>query len=118
MRLAVFLTLFFALVACDSGSSHYSTYQEAKADKLFFDRWLPDILPQTTTDIVTNNDLKTNTSQGHFTIPERDLPNFIYKLQPLNNRTYTYGALTDPYYWEFQVKENGRVDYFLKSRLG
>ena len=116
MRFLMLVSLVLSIIGCDSQTSHYQNYQEAKAGKLFFDRWLPDILPRSTVDIVTKHNLKTNTSTGQFTIPERDLPKFIYNLNPINNKTYSYGGVNDSFVWIFRVEDNGVVHYTLKSR--
>lgn len=116
MRLSFCLVLALLLIGCDSNSTHYNTYSEAKANNLFFNRWLPDILPQSTINIETNHNLKNNTSEGHFTIPKRDLPKFIYKLQPLNDKIYMYGGASDSFVWIFRVEDEGLVHYQLKSK--
>jgi sigma54-dependent transcription regulator len=56
---------------CSCGNSdvvthRYGTLADARSDKLFLKGWLPDILPVSTHDIVTTNDLDLNTSTGEF----------------------------------------------------
>jgi len=115
MRNTIFLALALLLIGCDSNSAHYSTYNEAKANNLFFNRWLPDILPTSTVNIETHHNLETNTSEGHFTIPEYDLPKFIYELHPITDKTYTYGSSRDAFVWFFSVEDDGLVRYRLIS---
>jgi hypothetical protein len=63
-----------AVVAIDyfdpsmTATSRYATLDAARADRLFERGWLPDILPPSTRDIRTRNNLDSNTSEGDFTI--------------------------------------------------
>jgi hypothetical protein len=59
-----------ALLVCgcsDTVSSRYETRAEAEADKLFQRGWLPSIIPQSSCEITTKNDLDINESEGEFT---------------------------------------------------
>ncbi len=55
------------LTSCgDVVTTHYSTLNEAKADRLFARGWLPDVLPPSATNIEVSNDLDLNHSWGRF----------------------------------------------------
>ncbi len=92
-------------------SDTYNTYQQAKANKLFDRGWLPDILPTTTTDITTHNNLDLNTSYGSFIIPINELDNFVKKLTVINGG---YCYQTSDSRWQFDINfTNGKVEYQL-----
>ena len=78
--------LFAALVAlilcaCDTVTDHYGTLEEARKDRLFERGWLPDILPVTSVDIVTSNELDLNYSIGSFDFAVEDGPKFFAQLE-------------------------------------
>ncbi len=55
-----------SLAFSDIASDTYPTLQEARNKKLFERGWLPDILPPSSHNIETNNNLDLNTSWGKF----------------------------------------------------
>ena len=61
-------------------TSRYETRTEAEADSLFGRGWLPDIIPQSSINIVTKNDLDLNTSRGEFSFADEDLLQFLSHL--------------------------------------
>ena len=60
-------------------TSVYDTLADARSDRLFERGWLPDILPRSTVDIETNNDLDWNTSHGEFSFDAVDFQRFAGK---------------------------------------
>ena len=74
------------LCACDlqadTVESGYATLAEPRQDELFERGWLPDILPPSTRDIRTNNNLDHNTSTGEFSFDPKDAPAFTARLKP------------------------------------
>jgi hypothetical protein len=65
----------------DSVTENYATLADARADRLFQRGWLPDILPETTTNIRTSNNLDINVSLGEFDLESADAAAFYAKLQ-------------------------------------
>lgn len=77
--LSLFVCLFVA--SCyDTVTSTYPDMASARADRLFERGWLPDVLPESTTNIRTSNDLDINISEGEFTLAPKDTPVFQAKL--------------------------------------
>jgi hypothetical protein len=68
MRKFLALVAVLSLAGCisDEVTSQYATLAEARADRLFVRGWLPDILPPSSHDIRTSNNLDRNTSEGEF----------------------------------------------------
>lgn len=112
------LSLIVALVcSCsDQVSSHYSTFSEAREDRLFERGWLPDILPQDTTHISVTNDLDLNTSNGQFHIPQGALSRFKEKLQRQSETIYIYRERDSKAVWIFNVHSSGQVEYQLEIK--
>jgi hypothetical protein len=73
--LLCFVLTALVLAACDSDvvSSHYATLAQARANQLFDKGWLPDVLPPSTYDIRTSNDVERNTSVGEFRFAPTEL---------------------------------------------
>lgn len=123
----------FTLQSCIfSNGINYENMQAAKADRLFEKGWLPEILPTSTVDIKTDNDLDLNMSEGEFRIPIKDLDLFISKLEPYKNiksplrnfkdivtekteKDYlSYSFFDDGSTWVFFInKEQGHIYYYL-----
>lgn len=82
LLLAVSLILGGCGYLTDTVANNYDTLADARADRLFERGWLPDILPETTTDIRTSNDLDISVSVGEFRFPRADAAAFYAKLQP------------------------------------
>ncbi|MGK0186065.1 MAG: hypothetical protein ACI9R3_001848 [Verrucomicrobiales bacterium] len=79
LALCIFSSTF--LFGCgDTVTSRYESRAEAESDQLFQRGWLPDIIPESSADIVTKNDLDQNTSQGEFSFSRADLPIFLTHL--------------------------------------
>ncbi|MEZ9762225.1 hypothetical protein AB4278_04865 [Vibrio splendidus] len=122
MKINVLLpALFSALVlmpgCSDVVSDEYSTYAEAKENRLFDRGWLPDILPRSTVTIKVSNDLDTNTSEGSFIITEPALSEFIAKLKPMES-TNQFQFVDDENVWVFKVGDDSLVSYTLSKREG
>lgn len=91
---------------------HYSTYQEAKHDNLFMRGWLPDILPETTINIRTANNVDLNHSTGNFTIPEKEMDKFKSKITKVDERVFYYTENKGGKKWIFTINnDNGHVRY-------
>jgi hypothetical protein len=62
------LLLVAAMAGCemDIAEDRYSTLADARADRLFERGWLPDVLPLSSVDIHTVNNLDVSTSTGSF----------------------------------------------------
>ena len=105
------------IIGGDVVTSHYKTYDEAKNDNLFMRGWLPDILPVTTINIKTENNLDLNLSSGGFTIPPNDMHEFTSKIQKINGNTYSYKELSEGPSWYFVINNNnGYVSYELEYK--
>ena len=78
-------TCFSLISGCDDliVTSHYATRSEAEADRLFERGWLPSIIPQSSRDITTINDLDLNYSDGEFRFGTEGLQPFISELTKL-----------------------------------
>ena len=94
-------------------SEHYLTYNSAKEDNFFERGWLPDILPESTFMIIVNNDVSSNTSHGVFYINNKDMNEFIDKLQITEDKNkYKYISEYNSV-WYFNINDNGKVIYSL-----
>jgi hypothetical protein len=66
---------------CSEKVSHtYETRAAAEADDLFKKGWLPDIIPSSSRQIKTSNDLDTNSSEGEFYFEPAEAQTFLQKL--------------------------------------
>ncbi|MCF7502802.1 hypothetical protein [Vibrio sp. L3-7] len=120
MKTNVLLPTLFSALALMSGcsdvvSDEYSTYAQAKEERLFDRGWLPDILPKSTLNIEVNNDLDANTSKGRFIINEPALSEFIAKLES-NESTNEFHFVDGENVWVFIVGEDSVVNYTLNKR--
>jgi len=83
-RFTPLLVIALATAGCDYVSDtvtdRYATLADARADRLFERGWLPNVLPASTIDIQTVNNLDTNTSTGQFLFAPSDGPAFLTKL--------------------------------------
>lgn len=81
-ELLTIISVSFVLASCgDVVESRYGDMTEARSDKLFERGWLPDILPPSTMQIVTKNDLDSNQSSGEFRMRLDDFPGFRSQLR-------------------------------------
>lgn len=110
------LILILILSGCsDVITNSYKTYHEAKKDKLFARGWLPDILPKSTKNIISKNNLDLNISSGSFSIPVKDINKFILKINKIENNKYQYQKIPNGVIWLFTVNnQNGYIAYVLK----
>ena len=120
MKINVLLPVLFSILALMLGcsdvvSDEYSTYAQAKEERLFDRGWLPDILPKSTVTIKVSNDLDANTSKGRFIINEPALSEFIAKLES-NESTNEFHFVDGENVWVFIVGENSVVNYTLNKR--
>lgn len=116
MKIFISILLIALLSSCsDVVKSSYATYEEAEKDKLFVRGWLPNILPTTTKNIITKNDLDLNTSKGSFSIPSEDVPAFLTKLIKKSEDTYVYESERQGEFWVFTVDSSGHVTYVLNQ---
>lgn len=83
---ALGVLIFFALVTTSCGyfsdtvTHKYGTLAEARTEGLVANGWLPDVLPASTTDILTSNNLDLNFSTGDFAFSAADAPDFYRRL--------------------------------------
>jgi len=66
----------------DTVSKHYSTRAEAEADSLFERGWLPSLIPATSKDIKTSNNIDINISEGEFRYDLKETNEFLNHLKP------------------------------------
>ncbi|MBY3788959.1 MULTISPECIES: hypothetical protein [Photobacterium] len=95
-------------------TNKYVTYAQAKEDKLFERGWLPNILPESTTNIVVTNDLDSNRSMGEFIIEVSALPEFLEKVK-LTGLSNQYRFVEGSNAWVFIVNDDGFVTYELNE---
>ena len=77
----------FLLAGCsDTVTKHYSTRNEAEADRLFDRGWLPIIIPMSSKQIRTSNDLDINTSRGEFHYDVNESSVFMANLTQYSGR--------------------------------
>ena len=69
----------------DVVTSRYETIAAARADRLFERGWLPDILPPSSHNIRTSNDLDLNTSEGAFAFKSSEYAAFAAGLRPYSS---------------------------------
>ena len=131
MRLLFVVFVGSLLIGCDTVTSHYDDMEEAKADRLFERGWLPNILPDSSVDIVTSNDLDLNYSTGHFAFDVEDGPLFYAQLSkglPTYSRRRDWNEIVRDFpkdghsHWWFEneratwaffcVEEEGRCKYY------
>jgi hypothetical protein len=70
------------LIPGDIVTSRYASAMEARADQLFARGWLPDILPPSSHDIRTSNNLDVNTSEGEFSFAPSEYTQFAARVGP------------------------------------
>jgi hypothetical protein len=82
MRHIVAIAFSLALIGCDTVTSRYGTLEEAREDRLFERGWLPDVLPPSTTEIRTKNQLDLNWSEGEFSFRPSEANVLLNRLSP------------------------------------
>ena len=84
-RIVIFVFAAFLVCGCgDTVTSRYETKADAEADKLFQRGWLPSIIPKSSYDIRTKNDLDINVSEGQFSFAPNHAEEFIKHLQRMD----------------------------------
>ena len=83
------------LASFDLVSDHYPTKQSARDDMLFRRGWLPEIIPESSRDIETNNYLETNTSWGEFSFDPTDYREFLSHTELVLDAKDQYPAWLD-----------------------
>jgi hypothetical protein len=68
----------------DTVTSRYETRADAEAGRLFQRGWLPSIIPQSSCDITTKNDLDINVSEGEFTFSPDHAKDFTDHLRRMD----------------------------------
>ena len=79
--------IIIALCVCncrDAVTSRYKTRSDAVADRLFQRGWLPSIIPQSSYDIRTKNDLDVNVSEGEFSFSPAEASKFTDHLRKMD----------------------------------
>jgi hypothetical protein len=124
-RIVIFVFAAFFVCGCgDTVTSRYET--RADADKLFQRGWLPSIIPKSSYDITTKNDLDINVSEGQFSFAPSHAEEFIKHLQRMEASEFSgidsvrfMGRGYWPYYfrnanswWQFFINtEKGHCKY-------
>lgn len=115
MRNLFLLSALLVLGACsDVVKSKYATYEQAKSDGLFERGWIPDLLPESTTQIEVNNDLDLNVSKGKFVVADSEIEGFLGQLQS-TDVAGQYRFIDDTNEWTFTLGDNGLVTYELSQ---
>lgn len=107
IRSLLSLIALLVVVGCsDTVESRYVNRAEAEADSLFERGWLPNIIPQSSHDIVTKNNLDVNTSSGEISFLPTDSADFARHLvgtrdfdKEFSSLTYSNNGTT----WFFEV---------------
>jgi len=101
----------------DVVTSHYATYQDAVDDNLFVRGWLPEILPETASNMKISNNLDLNTSRGYFDLPTSEIVKFASELRKTSDGKYTYshGEIGRAPAWVFEIDNAGHVTYELSA---
>jgi len=83
----IIIAIFLLLTGCsDTVTEKYSTRNEAEQNKIFERGWLPSIIPKSSTQIRTTNDLDINTSSGEFKYDSKDTAEFMTNLMQYSGR--------------------------------
>ena len=123
------LAALFSVIGCsDTVESRYSTRREAEEDSLFERGWLPAIIPKSSRDIVTKNDLDINVSNGEFFFSPADAADFSRHLHGVAEPNKEYSAFTysdKNSTWFFEVdftkghcKYSSTYEHLTKSEQG
>ena len=119
MHMIVFPLLLLASCS-DTVTNHYSTRKEAEAERLFDRGWLPIIIPISSKQIRTSNDLDINTSRGEFYYDVNESSTFMANLRHYSGRKAPFRHWTEYIteqkkegYTVFEYSDNNRFGYFL-----
>ena len=131
MKKASILIVVMLLSACsDSVTETYVDIKIAREAGLFDRGWLPDILPETTTNLTVSNDLDLNCSEGEFHFDPKDTQSFFSKtksilgegcISNINNSSLenmpncnVFQLVENGYSWKFYcVEGNGYCRYVM-----
>jgi hypothetical protein len=106
----------------DTVSSRYETRADAEADRLFQRGWLPNIIPQSSYDITTKNDLDINVSEGEFTFSPDHAKDFIDHLRRMEASEVSGTdsvRFIDRGYWPHAYRdEDSWWTFFVNSKKG
>lgn len=117
MTVVALSALVLMSLSCDDTvENRYATRKEAEHDRLFERGWLPVIVPQSIRDIVTINDLDSNTSRGSFYFSGKDAEDFIAELSaqgvPDDKGYANYKYSAGDKVWQFSInKSTGHCKY-------
>ena len=103
------LVLAVLLLCCcrDTVTSRYETRTDAEADRLFERGWLPEIIPQSSYDLSTKNDLDANVSEGGFFFT--DATEFIGHLRKMKAAEVSgsdSARFMEKGYWPYSYRTN------------
>ena len=112
IRNAIVIASTMLLFGCDNVTKNYATHSDAKNDHLFERGWLPTIIPESSCQITTINNLDVNTSHGSFTFSTNDFHSFTSKLQSLNDAAFDHD-LCDEGYLPYEFKNETSLWVFL-----
>ncbi|MBN8567641.1 MAG: hypothetical protein J0M25_13030 [Flavobacteriales bacterium] len=101
--------LLSTLISCSEKQDHYSNIAEAKEKKLFERGWLPDILPDSTRNIITNNHLDNAVSYGEFHFNRAD---FLKFLERFNKATSNVDHQEDKWITLNYKDANGNWEFY------
>ncbi len=124
------IVVLFVCGCGDTVKSGYETRADAEAEKLFQRGWLPSIIPQSSYDITTENDLDINVSEGEFSFAPNNAKGFIGHLRRMNASEvsgtdsvrfiegdyWPYAYWNDDSWWIFFVNsKKGHCEYRMGS---
>jgi hypothetical protein len=113
------------LVVCGCGdtvTSRYETRADAEADKLIQRGWLPCIIPQSSYDIATKNDLDINASEGEFSFAPDHAREFTTHLRRMDasevSGTDSVRFMERGYWPHFFRDEDSSWTFFINAEKG
>jgi hypothetical protein len=120
-RIVIFVFAAFLVCGCgDTVTSRYET--RADADKLFQRGWLPSIIPKSSYDITTKNDLDINASEGQFSFAPNHAEEFIKHLQRMDVSEFSgidsMGFMERGYWPHYFRNENSWWQFFINIEKG
>jgi hypothetical protein len=119
MKTILFTFILLLLAGCsDVVTNKYETYDDALSNNLFQRGWLPEIIPKSSTNITTSNNLDLNTSVGEFYFDPQNSDSFILlldKKEGSDNGYEKYVYQKRGTSWVFEVNmKNGHTKYVLE----